>query len=160
MKDRSISPSVSLFFDRMEQLDAGGRARFKRNAGRTISESTHETLGLFYGLLPSKVPEIQHELYFLAATLYPFAESGGSGDVGAALRRAKQIKNARGLDRRIEILLDADETQLAFRLRQAIHFMKSCGVRVNFPLLLQDLLYWTHPDRFVQSQWAQSYFSE
>lgn len=160
MKERSINPSVSLFFERLGKLDAGGRARFKRNAGRTLNESAHETLGLFYSLLPRNVPEYQHDLFFLAATLYPLAEDGGSGDFGTALKRAKQAKNAKGLDRRIEILLDADETQLAFRLRQAVHFMKSCGVRVDFPLLLQDLLYWTHPDRFVQRQWAQSYFSE
>jgi CRISPR system Cascade subunit CasB len=160
MNERIINANISLFFDRLSKLDPGGRARFKRNAGRTLSESTHETLGLFFSILPRNVPENQHDLYFMAATLYPLADSGGNGNFGAALKRAKAAKNAKGLDRRIEILLDADETQLAFRLRQAVHFMNSCGVRVNWPLLLQDLLYWTHPDRFIQRQWAQTYFSE
>jgi CRISPR system Cascade subunit CasB len=57
-------------------------------------------------------------------------------------------------------LLDADEGQLAYRLRQAVHLLQANRIRVNWLQLLEDLLYWTHPNRFVQRRWAQSYFAK
>ena len=148
------------FCQRLEGLEAGDRARLKRCAGKTMAES-RGVLGLLYRLLPPGVPSYQAETYFLVATLYPLAEGGAAGDLGESLRLARQEKTAKGLDRRVEVLLDSDETQLAFRLRQAIHFLASSPsrVRVNWPLLLQHLLSWNHPKRFVQDRWARSYFA-
>lgn len=151
-----ISRSAS-FIARLEALDAGDRARLKRNAGKTIAEA-HEVLGLFYGLLPPGTPQYQEEVYFLLATLFPLASGGGKGDFGAHLAFAQNSKNSKGLDRRVEILLDADLNQLHFRLRQAVHFLQSCRVHVNWLQLLDDLLQWNHPDRFIQKRWARSYF--
>jgi CRISPR system Cascade subunit CasB len=67
-------------------------------------------------------------------------------------------KNPKGLDRRVEILLDSDLTQLPFRLRQAVHYLSSKRVAVNWQQLLQDLLRWSHASRIVQKSWARSYF--
>lgn len=145
------------FVARLENLDTGDRARLKRNAGKTIAEA-HEAMGFFYGLLPPGVPQYQEEVYFLVATLFPLAEGGGKGDFGEQLSRAQNSKNSKGLDRRVEILLDADFNQLHFRLRQAVHFLQSCRMRVNYVQLLEDLLQWNHPDRFIQQRWARSYF--
>jgi hypothetical protein len=75
------------------------------------------------------------------------------------LRHARDPKNNKGLDRRIEILLDADNTQLPFRLRQAIQFLKSRRVSVNWQRLLEDLQKWNRPSRIVQKQWARDYFA-
>lgn len=158
MTDRELNPTVKKFVERLERLDPGERARLKRNAGKPLAES-RDALVLFYSLLPQGVPHSQEEMYFLVATLHPLADGGGTGDLGTALRRARQEKYAKGLDRRVEILLDADESQLPFRLRQAIRFLASNRVRVNWPLLLQGLLSWTHPERFVQQTWARSYFA-
>lgn len=147
------------FFERLARLDSGGRARLKRAAGKAIGEA-RDTLGLFYSLVPPGLPPSQEETYFLAATLYPLAEAGVRGDLGAALRRARLASNAKGLDRRVEILLDADAAQLPFRLRQAVSFLQSNRVRVNWPRLLDDLLFWSHPERLVQRRWARAYFGE
>lgn len=158
LDERSSAQSIA-FFERLSRLDAGGRARLKRSAGQPLAEA-RDALGLFFSVLPPGVPEYQHEMYFLAATLYPLAESGAQGDLGASLRRARQAKNSKGMDRRVESLLDADASQLPFRLRQAIQYLRSNRVRVNWSRLLDDLLGWTHPDRYVQRRWAQSYFAE
>ena len=159
MSEHKIDPRVVLFCERLAQLDPGERARLKRSAGKRLAEAT-DVLGLFYRVLPRSVPQGQEELYFLAATLYPRAEDGGKSDLGASLHQARQAANSKGLDRRIEILLDADETQLPFRLRQAVHFLASNRVRVSWPYLLDDLLDWSHPKRFVQERWARSYFAD
>ena len=150
---------VQSFIARLSQLAPGDRARLKRNAGRTLAES-HNAIGLFHRLLPPGVPEYEYETYFMAATLYPLADDGGAGDLGRALRRAQRAHNKKGLDRRVEILLDADKTQLPFRLRQAIHLLRSNRVKVDWPRLLTDLLRWNLPSRSVQQRWAKSYFTE
>ncbi len=158
MSDYQPDPKIAYFIGRLERLDPGGKARLKRSAGEMLEEARE--IAFFYSLLPNGVQEKQEATYFLTATLFPLAEGNGSGDLGASLRRARNDKNAKGLDRRVQALLDADEAQLAYRLRRAVFFLKSNRVHVNWARLLQDLLQWDAPTRFVQRQWARSYFSE
>lgn len=158
MKDHLIDTSITTFIGRLRNLDPGDRSRLRRNAGRKLAEA-HNATALFYHLLPSKVPESQEEVFFLLATLYPLADETQSGDLGTSLRRAQNQKNKKGLDRRVEILLDADLEQLPFRLRQALHFLQSNRVSLNFSGLLADLLAWNHPEHYVQKKWARSYFA-
>ena len=160
MNDRAIDPKITSFIEGLEELDAGERARLKRCAGQRLAEASGSALRLFYRLLPHRVSRFQEEVYFLAATIYPLADDGGTGNFGISLRQARQAGNSPGVDRRVEILLDADESQLPFRLRQATRFLASNQVRVDWTQLLVDLLYWTHPARFVQQNWARSYFAE
>lgn len=158
MTDDERTTRYQTYCQTLEDLDSGSLARLKRCAGRSLAQSM-EVVGLFYRLLPGGVPVQQEERYFLVATLFPAATTANTGSLGAALAVARNDQNNRGLDRRIEVLLDADESQLPFRLRQAIHFLHSNGVGVAWPRLLQDLLYWDHPERFVQKTWARDYFA-
>jgi CRISPR type I-E-associated protein CasB/Cse2 len=158
MSENNLDPRVAEFCQRLGELATGERARFKRNAGRSLAES-HNVLGLFFRLMPPNVPKHQEATYFLVATLFPLADSGGEGNLGQSLHQARDTKYAQGLDRRIEILLDANREQLPFRLRQAIRFLYSRRVPVNWPRLLQDLLAWNSPRRWVQENWARAYFA-
>lgn len=157
MSDKEPVSNQAYFIARMQSLDVGDRARLKRCAGKTLSEAK-DVLGLFYSLLPHGLPQYQEEVYFLVATLYPLAGEGGKVDLGSSLAQARNASNNKGLDRRMEVLLNADLPQLHFRLRQAIHFLQSCRVNVNWLQLLDDLLHWDHPDRYIQQRWARSYF--
>ena len=159
MSDYEPANSVRSFFERLAGLDAAGRARLRRAAGQPLAES-RGALGLSFSVLPPGVPAYQEEAYFLAATLFPLADGGGDGDLGAALRKARNDRNAKGVDRRMHILLDSDVEQLSFRLRQAVTFLQSCRVRVDWPRLLDDLLDWGSPRRHVQRRWARSYYAE
>jgi CRISPR type I-E-associated protein CasB/Cse2 len=158
MSDYQPDPKIAFFISRLERLDPGGRAKLKRSAGERLVEARE--IAFFYSLLPNGVQEKQEETYFLAATLFPLADEGGRGDLGESLHRARNDKNAKGLDRRVQSLLDADEAQLPYRLRRAIFLLKSNRVRLNWARLLQDLLQWNSPTHFVQRQWARSYFGE
>jgi CRISPR system Cascade subunit CasB len=150
---------ITLFIRRLEALDAGEKAKLRRSAGKDLSEAGDVT-GLFYRLLPPGTQVYQEETYFLLATLYPLADAGKIENLGASLQRARKMGvNSKGLDRRVEILLDTEITQLPFRLRQTVRFLKSNRVSINWVNLLDDLLHWTHPDRLVQRRWARSYFS-
>ena len=129
----------------------------------TLQLTGSSLLGLFFRLLPPSVPKYQEETYFLVATLFPLTESGNEGNLGDSLSQVYDKRYSQGLDRRVEVLLDADREQLPFRLRQAIRFLESkrqgkLGA-VHWPRLLQDLLAWDHPKRYVQEQWARAYFA-
>ncbi len=157
MSDSLPKVSSHAFVRRLEALDPGDRARLKRRAGGPLSQAT-DVLGLFYQLLPRSVPLAAEDAYFLVATLFPLADGDGHGDLGNALRHATDTNNEKGLRRRLETLLDAQEAQLPFRLRQTVHFLHSRRVGVDWATLLDDLLYWNLPDRSVQRRWARSYF--
>ncbi len=155
MTQVTLNSQIVEFAESLSKLDAGEKARLKRNAGRTLAQS-RRVMGLFFSkLLPYGVPGYQEEVYFLVATLYPLADNGGTGSLGASLRRAKDHDS---LDRRVEILLDADDAHLPFRLRQAVRFLYSKRQPVNWPLLLRHLLAWNSEKRWVQEQWARDYF--
>lgn len=160
MADQQTDPRIQTFIERLGQLDAGERAQFKRSVGNTLAES-HNVMGLFFRILPRDVPAYQEKWYFLVATLYPHASGGEVANFGASLRMATERKpeGSAGLDRRMEALLDADEVQVGHRIGQAIRLLKSVDVPVNWPQLLYDLTYWTHPNRFVQEQWARAYYA-
>jgi CRISPR system Cascade subunit CasB len=152
-----IDPRITQFVDRLARLEAGERARLKRNAGSTLAEARN-ALSLFYRVVPPNVPAYQHETYFLLATLYPLADAAKTGSFGNALRLAQQEQNNAGLDRRMEHILDADEAQLPFRLRQAVRYLYAQRVGVDWTRLLHDLLRWNHPERYIQRRWAADYF--
>ena len=159
MPEREPNPKVKKFLDKLARLDAGDKARLKRDAGKPLAEA--QSIGLFYRLLPYGLNATQEEIYFLVATLYPLASSGNAGNLGASLHRARDPKpeKNKGLNRRVEILLDSDATQMPFRLRQANRFFKSKDNPENWQQLLEDLLKWKSTYRTVQKQWARAYFA-
>lgn len=154
-----VDPRIQTFIARLERLDAGERARLKRNVGQSLAEA-RSVLGLFYRLLPPNVYPGVHELYFMVATLHPLAEGVHGRNFGATLRAARTPANGPGLDRRMEVLLDADTDQLPFRLRQSVRLAQSNRRGVDWTMLLNDVLLWNHPDRWAQRRWAQSYYGE
>lgn len=147
--------------------DRAALACLKRCAGRPLAESL-EVLPLLYRLGRAGIPERSEELFFLVATLFPFAPSRPRAeetperhrDFGRTLRwLAERPKvNADGVDRRVTVLLDADRDELPFRLRQAVRMLAQHEPPVDWRLLLRHLLAWDSPSRWVQKQWARSYF--
>lgn len=162
----SDKETIAKFITRLEELDVGGRARLRRNAGMSLGE-VRSAMGLFYRLLPPRVSESHQEKYFMVATLFPLCESTGAGtetkgprNLGATLKSARDDNYRNGLDRRMEALLESDSEQLRFRLRQAVRFARSARVPVDWGQLLSDVLDWDHPEKFVQRRWAEAYFGE
>jgi CRISPR system Cascade subunit CasB len=158
------------FVAALERLDAGGRARLKRNAGRTLAEA-RDIHRVFFQALPYEVREHEQEDYFLIATLFPLvAHHAQAGSLGATLRQVHHLRGAphanrenhqvSSLERRFQTLLDSDREQLPFRLRQAVRLIAAHRdeARLNWEQLLRDVRQWEHPERFVQLRWARDYF--
>lgn len=173
------SETIQTFIRELGRLDDGDRAKLKRNAGRSINES-RDVMGLFYNKLLRSVhvSEWEEEHFFLIATLFPFdkrrmqqaeeeaeaatetaAPSNRARSFGKSLHSVRSEKNASGLDRRVERLLDADAQQLSYYLRREVQFVANEGGRIDWGQLLQDVLRWDHPERYIQRNWARDYFT-
>jgi len=62
------------------------------------------------------------------------------------------------VERRFTALLTAHPDDLPFFLRQAIGFLKSKEVPVDWHQLFVDMLAWGHPSGYVQKQWARAFW--
>lgn len=153
---------IEQFIDALDRLDSAGRARLRRNAGRTLGEA-RDIHRVFYQALPYDVHERRHEDFFLLATLFPLApHRAGAGSLGAALRRVRQIRSgsdqANSLDRRFQTVIDSDREQLPFRLRQIVRLIRADDQAIDWSQLLSDLLAWELDGKPVQRRWARDYF--
>lgn len=152
------------FVSALERLDAAGRARLRRNAGRTLGEA-RDVHRAFFQSLPYDVSSWQHEDYFLVATLFPLARHrAGAGSLGLTLRRVRQGRSQGGgertnsLDRRFQTLIDSDREQLPFRLRQAVRLANADEQAIDWIELLRDVLAWEQAERYVQLRWARDFY--
>lgn len=87
-------------------------------------------------------------------------EAGYRRTLGHAIA---QLYLARGQSKSIEQrfigLLDADEEQLPYRMRQMMQLLKSGdGVQIYWSELLRDLLAWNHERKPVQQKWARAFY--
>ena len=54
--------------------------------------------------------------------------------------------------------LSAHEDELEWHLRQAVSLCKANHVPVNWHGLFRDVRGWSHPNRWVQRNWARSFW--
>lgn len=99
-------------------------------------------------------------VYYLVAGLWAqhFREGCGVGQnfpvVCGAFYEAKE--KSPSIEKRFIALLDADEGQLAYRLRQMVTLLKEHTI--DFDSLLKELISWNHQDKFVQIRWAKAFY--
>jgi CRISPR system Cascade subunit CasB len=152
---------IMRFVAALERLDQAGRARLRRNAGRSLDEA-RDGLAVFYQILPYDLTPHHHESYFLIATLYPLAPSlVEARSFGRTLRRIRDVRGAIGatsLDRRVRALIDCDTMQLPYRVRQCVRLASASALGVDWIDLLSSILDWDRPDRSVQLRWTRHYF--
>lgn len=72
----------------------------------------------------------------------------------------RQLPENDSRDKRFKALLDAQGEQFYYHQRQAISLAKAHDVAVNYHHLLKDMLNWSHPERFVQLQWARDFWAD
>lgn len=66
---------------------------------------------------------------------------------------------AKSIEQCFIALLDADEEQLPYRIRQMVQLLKAEeGIRIYWSELLRDLLAWKREHRPVQRKWARAFY--
>jgi len=111
--------------------------------------------------LKDNTPPSEEAAYYLIAALYAYhPQEGGVGNMGDHFWQARDpTGDMTALERRFTALLAAHPDDLAFYLRQAVSYLKSKEVPIEWSQLLADVLAWDHPERYVQRRWARSFWS-
>lgn len=79
----------------------------------------------------------------------------------AVARLYRQRNRTESIEQRFIALLDADEEQLPYRLRQMVQLVKGEDeIRIHWAVLLDDVLDWPHEERRVQRRWARAFYRE
>ncbi|WP_027877975.1 type I-E CRISPR-associated protein Cse2/CasB [Meiothermus cerbereus] len=123
---------------------------------------------LVAGLWASAVSSSELERFRRQPEEEPEVSQGDQSNVNKGYRRTlghaiAQLYLARGQSKSIEqrfvALLDADEEQLPYRMRQMVRLLKSEeGIPIYWSELLRDLLAWDYEHRPVQQKWARAFY--
>jgi len=100
---------------------------------------------------------------YLVAGQWANAQRRGTGaamSMPVALHRVQKSTASASVEARFVSLLDADADELVWRLRHVVSLVSSEGLAIDWPDLLQDLLRWGAPNRFVQQAWARRFWQE
>ncbi len=117
----------------------------------------------------STMPDWDADVYYVVAALFAAhpmtAQKGNFGDtcrIAHGMRRsargAGDDEGVDSLEHRLVAMLNAHPDDLQWHLRHATELAAGEEVAVNWAQLLYDLSHWSHPDRFVQRNWANSYW--
>lgn len=99
------------------------------------------------------------KVYYLIAALFAYHPLNTlQGNFGAHMHAAVSEANQEATERRFVVLLNAHVDDLPDYLRQAVSYLKSKDVAINWETLFKDLQQWSHPDRFIQRRWANSFW--
>ena len=110
--------------------------------------------------LPEEVKPWREATYYQIAALFAYHPAvGGAGNMGDHFVRAQDPQGDRtAIERRFTALLAAHRDDLDAYLRQAISFLRSKEVPVNWHRLFYDLQRWGYDGRPVQQDWARAFW--
>ncbi len=134
------------------------------------------------GVYPPAFPYVEHRLksddgewkrkvYYLVAGLWamhwrdrgegvpiPIERAAASYDFEKRKKCNLDRRKLTSTESRFIALIDSDEEQLPYRLRQMVSLLKE--YEIDFNKLSKDLLSWNHPDKFVQIRWAREFYNQ
>jgi CRISPR system Cascade subunit CasB len=149
------------FITYLESLreDRGALAALRRGLGQppgTVADMYRYVVPW----LPAEPNRQREAAYYALAALFAYHPAvGGTGNMGHHFARTRDPQgDDTAIERRFTALLAAHPDDLEFFLRQAISFLRSKEVPVNWQQLLADVLAWGHPDRYVQKRWARAFW--
>ncbi|MBI2865505.1 MAG: type I-E CRISPR-associated protein Cse2/CasB [Chloroflexi bacterium] len=157
------------FTERVVRLDTGELAKLRRGCGERdpVEGRCPWLLGLVHGVASEPTAFLIASL--LAQYKTTVIRAGGhrlDGNFGLTWKRAIAGNASKSIRRRFHILLDADydlrtgDGDLPHHLRQMVRYAAGKGVGVDWPALLRHVRAWDSPTKWVQKEWARSFFSD
>jgi len=149
------------FIEYLEGLrdDRGALAALRRGLGQppgTVADMYRYVVPW----LPDDAPSWREAAHYLIAALFAYhPDAGGTGNMGRHFARTRDPQGDNtAIERRFTVLLAAHPDDLDTYLRQAVSFLRSKEVPVDWNQLLTDVQAWGRPDRRVQRRWARAFW--
>lgn len=116
--------------------------------------------------IPEEMSQREADAYYLVAALYASHPVNWETDpgrywrsnFGASFRRLR-TDEGESAERRFVALLNSHRDDLPYHLRHAVSLLRSHDIPIDWAQLLRDIKSWGHPDRYVQTQWARSFWA-
>lgn len=142
-----------------ERLGASGRPRATLRRSLSFPPGTWPEAFPYVEPFVATAERWTRQAAYLVAGLYAISGTqSGSGSLGAAAFRLRTRTDSGSVETRFLALLDADEEQLPYRLRQMITLMASADIAPDWAILFKDLTNWNRLSRYVQERWARDYY--
>jgi CRISPR system Cascade subunit CasB len=133
--------------------DRGNLARLRR--------ALQDPVEAYPVILPYMRPDAgarEVDMYAALAALFAIHPKTSHGRNFGEHMKLAAGENIEATERRFTNLLRANAEDLPVLLRQAVSFLRSKEIAVNWEQLRKDLLAWNHADRYVQKQWARRFW--
>ncbi len=148
------------YLERLNQND-------NKAALATLRKAAGKPPGSIMDVYPTIVPWLREDAKpweertaFTIAPLFALhPKPGGKGNMGYTFNRIKIQTNSESTEGRFVALLNCHPDDLYKHLRHAISLAKSKDISINWHQLYYDMQQWSHPDGFIQKQWAKSFWS-
>ena len=161
------------FIARLEKLiekkDRGALAMLRRGMGKEFPFDV-------YRFMPFKRSQWQEDAALLIGPLFAHwhqgeekpKNAGEDENLGASMlvlvnamvrEGANPDDAAKRVERRFSALLNCHADDLKPHLRHAVSLLKSKDVPLNWRLLCDHVQWWGHEDRWVQRDWARSFWA-
>jgi CRISPR system Cascade subunit CasB len=129
---------------------------------RGIDDTIDYTLSRV-GWLFRRVPDVALDDAVLAAGLFAWVHGdcayAEKENFGAAFGAGLTLEEKQKREKRFIDLLDTDAEELPYKLRQATTLIARDGVGLDWVMLIQHLGHWSHPERWVQKDWARGFWA-
>ncbi len=160
---QEVQPFIVYLQSLAEKQDRGALAALRRGLGQPPG-TVAETFRYVEPWLGEKRSATREAAFYLVASLFSLhPKSTNIGNMGAHLAQTRSEGGEDALERRFTALLAAHPDDLPFYLRQAVSFLKSKEVPVNWDELLWDIQNWEakrdDPRHSVQKKWASAFWS-
>ena len=137
-----------------------------RGALATLRKGMSEVPGTSTDQYPYVVPWIPEEsnawkeqTYFLIGGLFALHPEGrGKGNMGSVFKKMRILTDSESVEKRFVAILNAHPEDFHIHLRHAISLAKSKDISIEWDQLFYDIIYWNHPQKFVQKQWAKAFW--
>lgn len=152
-------PFIQYLESLVDRGDRSALAAMRRGLG-TAPGSAPEMFRYVVPWLPEKLYREKESAYYLTAALFAYhPQVTKSGNMGAHMAQTGDPGgDNNATERRFTALLASHPEDLPVYLRQAVSFLKSKDVAVNWQQLFVDLQQWSHPRGYVQKNWAKSFW--
>jgi CRISPR system Cascade subunit CasB len=168
-RDRFADAFIARLERLVEEGDRGALATLRRGLGKEVPFET-------YRFMPFRPAGWQEDAGFLVGPLFALWHQGKDevrnaredenlgasmlALVNAMVREGTDRNDAmKRVERRFSALLNCHADDLKPHLRHAVSRLKSKEVPVNWQLLLRHVQQWSHEDRWVQLEWARSFWA-
>lgn len=156
-------PQQNSFIRYLESLrdrdDRGALAALRQGLGQPPG-TVHQMFPYVVPWLPNDVSRSYEDAYYLVAALFAYhREPGGSGNMGDHFARTRDPEgDDSAVERRFTALLAAHREDLPTYLRQAVGFLRTKEIPVDWNRLFRHIQHWDLASGYVQREWARAFW--